>query len=409
MMTCYRFTLIVLACAAAESSVCQIRSVESVRDEFLSSRFAGASLETVDDLINMAVDARWFPAAAVAAGRRGTVEVLDGYGTFTYDSPRPVTEDTPFGLASLTKVIATTAAAMLLYENDKLDLNASVSTYLDAFDVPDKRDITIRHLLTHTSGLEAYITFYREGKRTRAAILDSIFTGPLRSLPGDKYTYSDFGMITLALVIEKIAGMAFDDFTREHIFEPLGMYATGFRGTGKRDPDVVPTEWDMSFRNRLVQGEVHDENAWILGGVSGHAGLFSTAYDLSRFARMMSQEGILEGERFLDAATIQTFTAVQDKSLSTRALGWDTKSLDKPSSAGQLFGPHSYGHTGFTGTSIWIDPDSDTWVVILTNRVYPTRRNYAYTIIRPAIAEVVYASLVGVQHDWDPVDFAKEH
>ena len=167
----------------------------------------------------------------------------------------------------------------------------------------------------------------------------------------------------------------------------------------------MPTEWDSSFRYRLIQGEVHDENAWILGGVSGHAGLFSSAHDLSRFAQMMAQEGLIEGERFLDAATIRLFTAAQDTALSTRGLGWDTKSTDKPSSAGQLFGPRSYGHTGFTGTSIWIDPDSEAWVIILTNRVYPTRRNHRYLPIRPSIAEVVYASLVGVPPDWEPEEF----
>ena len=401
--------LLVFACAAAGTGVCQISPVESLRDTYLSSRFAGASLDSIDKIMGMAISRRWFPAAAVAAGHGETVEVLHGYGTFTYASRRTVTANTPFGLASLTKVIATTTAAMLLYEKELLDLDTRVGAYLDAYNAPDKRDITVRHLLTHTSGLEAFITFYEEGKRTRAEVLDSIFTGPLRSLPGEEYTYSDFGMITLALVIEEITGMSFDTFTREYIFEPLGMYATGFRGTGNGDPDVVPTEWDTSFRYRLIQGEVHDENAWILGGVSGHAGLFSTAYDLSRFARMMAQNGVLEGHQFLEATTIATFTSVQDTSLSSRALGWDTKSRDKPSSAGQLFGPRSYGHTGFTGTSIWIDPDSDIWVIILTNRVYPTRQNHEYAIIRPVIAEVIYASLVGVPPDWEPVEFEQEH
>ena len=201
-----RAFLAVLTCAAVEGSICQDSRVEQAREEFLSTRYAGASLQSISNLVSMAISDHWFPAAAVAAGRGGTVAMADGFGTFTYHSQQQVTAYTPFGLASLTKVIATTTAAMLLYEKGLLDLDAPVRTYLDAYDTLDKRGITVRHLLTHTSGLAAYITFYQHGKRTRAGILDSIFTGPLRSEPGEEYTYSDFGMITLALVIEEITG-----------------------------------------------------------------------------------------------------------------------------------------------------------------------------------------------------------
>ncbi len=386
-----------VACSAPQSA-----HLEETRIRYHDTRFAGATLQSVDSLVHSAIEDRWFPAAAVAIGRADSVAKLAGYGTFTYESTTPVTPDSPFGLASLTKVIATTTAAMLLYESGELDLEAPVSRYLDEYNRPGKRHVTIRQLLTHTSGLPAFITFYAEGLRTRQAILDSIFSGELESVPGETYRYSDFGMITLALVVEEITGQEFGSFARERIFEPLGMQATGFRGIGIPDTAVVPTERDDYFRQRLVQGEVHDETAWILGGTAGHAGLFSTARDLARFATMLVQDGRLGDVQLVRPETLELFTAAVDTSLSTRALGWDTKAPEPPASAGQLFGARSFGHTGFTGTSIWIDPDADLYVIVLTNRVYPTRRNYDYVRIRPAIAEVAYAALVGVPEDWEP-------
>ena len=389
--------LLQLACSAPQSA-----QLDETRSRYHDTRFAAATLQSIDSLVHGAIEDRWFPAAAVAIGRADSVAKLAGYGTFTYESAKPVTPDSPFGLASLTKVIATTTAAMLLYESGELELDAPVSQYLDEYDWPGKRHITIRQLLTHTSGLPAYISFYEEGIGTRQAILDSIFSGELQSVPGETYRYSDFGMITLALVIEKITGRDFGSFTQERIFGPLGMQSTGFRGTGIPDTSVVPTERDDYFRQRLVQGEVHDETAWVLGGTAGHAGLFSTARDLARFATMLVQDGQLGDLQLVQPETLELFTTVVDTSLSTRALGWDTKDPEPPASAGQLFGARSYGHTGFTGTSIWIDPDADLYVIVLTNRVYPTRRNYDYVRIRPAIAEVAYAALVGVPKDWEP-------
>ncbi len=389
--------LVPLACSAPQSA-----TFEETRETYLDTRFSGVTMQTVDSLVHMAIEERWFPAAAVAIGRADTVSKLSGYGTFTYESPKPVTPDSPFGLASLTKVIATTTAVMLLYEGGELDLDAPVSQYLNAYNRPGKKDITIRQLLTHTSGLTAYITFYQEGVTTREAILDAIFSEDLESHPGETYRYSDFGMITLALVIEEITGQNFATFTRERIFEPLDMESTGFRGIGIPDTNVVPTEMDDYFRHRLVQGEVHDETAWILGGAAGHAGLFSTARDLARFATMLLRDGRHAGAAFLRPETVKLFTTVVDTSVSTRALGWDTKAPEPPASAGQLFGPRSFGHTGFTGTSIWIDPDADIYAILLANRVYPTRENYDYVRIRPAVAEVAYAVLVGVPQDWEP-------
>lgn len=350
------------------------------------------ALERIDSLIIEFIHAQAFPGAVVSVGKGSQIVKMTGYGGYTYRSQRRMLPESLFDLASLTKVIATTTAVMILYEQGILDLEAPVSQYLDAYNTPERQSITIRHLMIHTSGLPAFRPFHLDGITTREAVLDSIFSAPLESEPGQEYRYSDFGMISMALVIEQITGMPFDQWCTQNIFEPLGMTSTGFRETREPDPAVVPTEVDDYFRNRLIQGEVHDETAWILGGVAGHAGLFSTALDLSRFAQMMTNRGLHNERVFLQSSTIDFFTAAVDTSLSTRAIGWDTRNLnDEPSSAGQYFGPRSYGHTGFTGTSLWIDPDSEAWVILLTNRVYPTRDEYErFWGLRGLVADAVY-------------------
>ena len=347
----------------------------------------------IDSLLEAFIEKRAFPGAAVAIGQHDRIHKLTGYGTYTYESARATTPQSVFDLASLTKVIATTTAAMLLYEDGRLHLDATVHSYLPEFGSVEKSTITIRHLLTHTGGFTPFRNFYADSVLTREAVLDSIFTIALDSPPGTRYQYSDFGMITLALVLEAITGRDFATFAKEHIFEPLNMQATAFRGTGTPDTAVVPTERDDYFRHRLVQGEVHDENAWILGGAAGHAGLFSSAEDVARFASMMAQDGRYGDSQFLKPTTVAYFSTVANTVLSSRALGWDTKSKDKPSSAGEHFGPRSFGHTGFTGTSMWIDPDTGIFVVLLTNRVHPTRRNSKISKLRPLLADMAYEAL----------------
>lgn len=358
---------------------------------------AGDSLSRIDSLLRAAIETQAFPGAAIAIGRAGVLVKLDGYGYFTYDSEQPVTPESRFDLASLTKVIATTTAAMQLYEQGRLDLDAPVSQYLPAFAQNGKAAITIRHLLTHTSGMPAFRPFYQMGVTTREGVIEAVLGTELENEPGAAYVYSDFSMITLALVVEKITGQDFAAYTKQHIFEPLGMRDTGFLPTGKPDLTVVPTEVDDYFRNRLIQGEVHDENAWILGGVAGHAGLFSTAADLAQFAFMLTNGGRAGGQQFLREETIRLFTTPVDpeKKKHTRALGWDTKSLEGYSSAGHYFSPNSFGHTGFTGTSLWIDPDQRLFVILLTNRVYPTRENTGHVAVRPAVADLAYQAIVG--------------
>ena len=236
------------------------------------------------------------------------------------------------------------------------------------------------------------------GMKNRADVLEAIFAEGLVYEPGTESRYSDFSFITLAVVVEKITGQDFDDYAREHIFEPLGMKQTGFlkAGTGS-DTTVVPTEIDSVFRMRLVQGEVHDETAFLLGGTAGHAGLFSTADDLARFAAMLASSGEANGRPFLQPETIKLFTTPVDPTRQehTRALGWDTKSPEGYSSAGQRFGPRSFGHTGFTGTSMWIDPDQKLFAILLTNRVYPTRENRRHVMVRPQFADFAYDAIAG--------------
>ncbi len=376
----------------------QVPSIQHfIRGTNSSSVVNPDAFTNLDSLILQSIRNQAFPGAAVAVGKHSEIIKLTGYGAFTYQSEQHISATSLFDLASLTKVVATTTAAMILYEQGKLDLEAPISRYLDAFNTPERQSITIRHLLAHTSGLPAGQPFYQYGLTTDEAVLDSIFSIPLLTDPGKESLYSSIGMITLVLVMEEITGEPFDSWCTRNIFEPLEMESTGFRGTGTTDSTVVPTELDDYFRHRLIQGEVHDETAWIMGGVAGHAGLFSSAGDLTQFARMMVQRGDHSGNDFLQPRTIDLFTAAVDTALSTRALGWDTQRRDgRPSSAGHYFGPRSYGHTGFTGTSIWIDPDSKVWVILLSNRVYPTRDAYErFRGVRGLVADAAYEALFG--------------
>ncbi|MFT5516520.1 MAG: beta-N-acetylhexosaminidase [Rhodothermales bacterium] len=363
-------------------------------------QMSGAALDQIENLIRTAIDDRAFPGAAVAVGREGAVVHQAGYGAYTYVSSTPVTDKSSFDLASLTKVIATTTAVMQLYEQGKLDLDAPASLYIHDFGQNGKEKITVRQLLTHTAGLIPFKPFYSMGLRSRDRVLRAIYEEPLAYEPGSESKYSDFGPIVLAEIVSRISGMGFSTYVQRYIFEPLGMWHTGFRAVGRgARSDAVPTENDDYFRFRLLQGEVHDENAWIMGGVAGHAGLFSTVSDLTRFANMLVQEGRVGGEQFLKPETIMLFTTAFDTTGTyTRALGWDTKSPEGYSSAGQFFGPLSFGHTGFTGTSIWFDPEVGLFVILLSNRVYPTRNNRRLTPVRPALADLVFETMTDPDH-----------
>lgn len=353
-------------------------------------------LYRVDSLLEAAIADRAFPGAAVAIGRGPAIVWLKGYGHFTYTSDQRVTPESVFDLASLTKVVVTTTAAMQLYEAGQLDLDAPVSHYLPEFGQHGKARVTIRQLLAHTAGLAPFHPFHQMGLTTAEAVRQAILSDSLVYEPGTQSRYSDLGMIVMGWVIERITGQSLDQYAETHIFRPLGMRHTGFRPVGRPDTSVVPTEIDTVFRHRLIQGEVHDETAWILGGVAGHAGLFSTASDLARFAYMLVNAGRIGRHPFLKSETIRRFTTPVDPARAgTRALGWDTRSPQGYSSAGRLFGPRSFGHTGFTGTSIWIDPDQQLFVILLTNRVYPSRDNQKHLAVRAQLADLAYQAIMG--------------
>ncbi|MDX1438370.1 MAG: glycoside hydrolase family 3 N-terminal domain-containing protein [Rubricoccaceae bacterium] len=366
-----------------------------------STEEAGMSEEAIDaieDVLDEALRARAFPGAAVSIGRDGIVVHQQGYGHYTYSAIDRVSAGSVYDLASLTKVVATTAAAMTLYEQGLLDLDERVAEYLPPFAQGGKHDVTIRQLLTHSAGQRAFYPFYSdESTQSPNEIFDFIYRDPSQYTPGAGTRYSDFDMIVLGNVIEEITGRPLDAFVTETFYEPLGMTSTGFRGTGNRDLDIVPTEVDDTFRGRLIQGEVHDEAAWMLGGVAGHAGLFSSVEDLARFAFMMANGGEAYGTRFFQPETIELFTRrITSEGRFPMALGWMTRRGEEgvESSSGRFFGPRSYGHTGFTGTSLWIDPDQKLFVILLSNRVYPSRSNQRIANVRPALADAAASRIV---------------
>ena len=343
-----------------------------------------------------------FPGAVIAVGRRDSVLLLTAVGHYGADDPRPVTPETIYDLASLTKVIGLTTAAMMLVDVGRLDLDAPVRRYVPAFQGPDKEHVTIRHLLTHSSGLPAWRALYAETK-TRDDALALVDTTPLLRQPGDTFVYSDLGAIVLTQAVEAITGQRLNDFLDARLFGPLGMMSTRFLPPASWREHIAPTENDTVFRHRLLRGEVHDENAGRLGGVSGHAGLFSSAGDLSTFAMWLLKSRRTpedaEGRRAtsgdsgrLPASVVRQFTTRQNiPPGSSRALGWDTPSEN--SSAGTKMGPNAYGHTGFTGTSIWFDPDRDLFIILLTNRVNPTRANTKILQVRRRVADLVNDAL----------------
>ncbi|MGH7501061.1 MAG: glycoside hydrolase family 3 N-terminal domain-containing protein [Longimicrobiales bacterium] len=361
-----------------------------------------ASLATsIDSIVRAAMADSVAPGVVVAVGRHGRLVHVQSEGRTDWAmSAPPVTDSTLWDMASLTKVIATTTLAMMLVDEGRLSLDVPVSRDLPEWvDSAGRSGVTIGHLLRHDSGLPAYGPLWRKA-RGRDAYLERIVTVPLEYEPGTRSLYSDYGVILLGLVIERITGQSLDRLAEDRIFAPLGMRDTRFNpllpgAGGRRLPAVTPeriapTEYDTVFRMRHVHGRVHDENAFALGGVAGHAGLFSSARDLATFAQMLLDGGTYDGRRFLREETVTAFTTRQSPE-SSRALGWDTPS--GRSSAGDWFSERSFGHTGFTGTSLWIDPVRDAYVILLTNRVNPTRENQRHTALRRDIADAVIQAI----------------
>ncbi len=348
----------------------------------------------LDSIINAAIAMGASPGVAVAVGRSGHIAYMKGYGHIDWNVPGspPVDSSTLFDLASLTKVVATTTLAMIMEEAGQLDLNRTVSSYVPEFNSPEKAGITVRQLLTHTGGIEAFAQLYTT-YRGRDQYLAQINARPLQYQPGTRMIYSDWDMILLQIVLERIGGRTLDALTTERIFKPLGMNDTQYQPPVTLRHRTVPTEFDNS-RGGLLWGSVHDPNAYAIGGVAGHAGLFSTARDLATFSMALLNGGEGNGVRLVKPATIARWTARQGRE-STRALGWDTP--DGGSSAGQFFSPWSFGHTGFTGTSIWIDPQKDLFVVLLTSRLNPTPSSSQYSVLRREVADAVHKAVLGAR------------
>ncbi|MCJ7755221.1 MAG: serine hydrolase, partial [Thermoanaerobaculales bacterium] len=354
--------------------------------------FRPEGLDDLDRVLDEFVAEGAFPGGVVAVGFRGALVHLHPFGHLSYDEDAPlVEEDTIYDLASLTKVIATTTMAMILVDEGRLDLDEKVQDYLPLFQGPGKEDVTVRHLLTHRSGIDWWAPLYEDAEGPEE-YLERIQAMDLVYEPGTEYKYSDLGIILLGEILERVAGQPLEVFVQERVFELLAMTDTLYVPGEDLLPRIAPTEID-AWRGRLVQGEVHDENAFALGGIAPHAGLFSTAGDLALFCQMLVNGGVLEHHRIVSEETVELFTRRAGNDDSMRALGWDTKSPEK-SSAGMFFSPRSFGHTGFTGTSIWIDPDRELFVVLLTNRVHPTRENPLIREARPAVADAAVLALV---------------
>jgi len=356
-----------------------------------------AQLQPAFDVVEAAIKDKAFPGATLAVGYRGKVS-LHAFGKLTYDAKSPdAAISTMYDIASLTKVVATTTLVAKLAEGDfpvPIDLDAKIERYLPEWasgPQPEWRHrVTVRHLLTHTSGLPPFKEYWRTSK-SKQDTLDKIFAEPLDYEPGTKEVYSDLGIILMAEIIERLTGEPLDTLAREFVFSPLAMSNSMYKPLKKIWPTIAPTEIDNQYRHHLIQGEVHDENAAAIGGVSGHAGVFSTAPDLAAFCQTLLNGGVYAHQRILRRATITEFTTPQQLSSGTRTLGWAAPT--EGGSSGHFFRPHSFGHTGFTGTSIWIDPDRQLFVVFLTNRVYPTRENQKHIKVRPALHDAVIQSL----------------
>ena len=348
-------------------------------------------LRKIDHVVERGISAGGYPGAAVVVGRKGAAVWEKGFGRLSWsrDDAPVVPERTIYDLASLTKVVGTTTAIMVLFDQGKLSLDDPVSKYVPEFSGEGRENVTVRLLLEHRSGLPAGRDLWRIA-RTPEEARQAVIQTPLECAPGQCYIYSDLGADMLAFVAEAASGERLDKFLQDNVFGPLGMNDTGFRPADSLSGRIAPTEVNPP-RGYPLRGEVHDENAFALGGVAGHAGLFSTAADLSVFAQMMLNGGEYNGVRIVSDSTVALFTK---RAAGTRALGWDT--CGGSGSCGKYLGEEAYGHTGFTGTSIWLDPDRDMFVVLLTNRVHAARARRPAKVISDVRADLADAAALAV-------------
>jgi CubicO group peptidase (beta-lactamase class C family) len=346
---------------------------------------------------------------AVRAVMHNGERFVYGTGQLGADEPQHPGGPTVYDLASLTKVVALLTMVMFAVNERRIDLDAPIQHYVPAFTGPGKDRVTVRLLLAHASGLPAIRLLYREVS-SRAAAFALVDSTPLKYPPGTEETYSDLGAIVLTQAVEAVYGERLDSLAERRVFQPLGMTSTRFLPPAAWQDRIAPTELEP-WRGRVLRGEVHDENAAVMDGVSGHAGLFGSADDLLRFAEwLLAQADGRSGGHTGDSSDVfgrptvrpsvlREFTRRQNIVLgSTRALGWDMPSSEN-SSAGIRLSRNSFGHTGFTGTSLWIDPEHQVAIILLSNRVNPTRDNPRWAPVRAKIADLVMTALFEDQND----------
>ena len=350
-------------------------------------------LATIDRVVQRGIEAGGYPGASLVVGRKGYSVWQRGFGTLDWTRKSRVTADESiYDLASLTKVVATTTALMVLYDQGKVELDAPVSRYLPDFSGGLKNQVTVRHLLTHRAGLSAGRELWRIAN-TPADARAAVIASPINCTPGACYEYSDLGADLLGFIAEEVSGENLDAFLQKTVFRKIGMTDTRYRLADADMFRTAPTEIAPP-RGYPLRGEVHDENAFALGGVAGHAGLFSTAADLSVFAQMMLDGGVANGVRVIADSTVQLFTR---RAAGHRALGWDT--CAGGAGCGQFMSERAFGHTGFTGTSLWIDPDRQMFVVLLTNRVHAARARRPSKVIADVRNDLADAAVLAVMDD----------
>lgn len=374
---------------------------------YLNSFSFAQDFSEVDNVILSGISDNAFPGAQLLVGNDKDIIYQKSYGNFTYDLSSPkVNDNSLFDIASVTKVVATTTAVMKLYEDNKIDLNEYVIKFIPEFSGGGKDNITVLNLLLHNSGLKAWIPFYKSCY-SKSDVLYEICNTDLSNPTNSKFVYSDLNAILLGIIVEKVSGKYFDEYCRQNIFDILGMKNTFFDPDENMKQNILPTEYDSYWRFRQLQGEVHDEVAAVMGGVSGNAGLFSNSVDLFKFMQMMLNEGNyfnpysrgLKNEKMFNAETVNLFTEkFSDLQYeNTRALGWDTKPDGSESKyripCGEIISENSFGHTGYTGTSVWCDKDRKIIIIFLTNRVYPSRDNNGIREIRPEVHNKVIEAL----------------
>lgn len=388
---------IALAVATATAGAQAQRAPAPRRNDAVSAAVMTASVaarvqDSLRAVLTRAMTDSAFPGAvAIVGNRRGTTA---WYGVGQLDAADHTRPDTAsiYDLASLTKIVATTSLVLNLVDRGLVRLDAPAVRYLPEWRGAGVSLITVRQLLSHNSGLAAWRAFYKEAVDPADARAQLMLVGP-ETPPGSRYLYSDMNFMLLGMIAEKVTGMPLDRAFTTLVARPLKLTDTRFLPDSSTRARIAPTEFDP-WRQRQLRGEVHDENASRFGGVSGHAGVFSTSSDLARFARLWLNRGTLDGATIASPRTVAAFTRVQNSLISGRALGWETPTGGN--SAGHRLSASAFGHTGFTGTSMWIDPTRDLFVILLTNRVNPTRENRKIGAVRVALADAVAGAIDGV-------------